>query len=222
MTLYRGLPRGPILAFVVLAGLLLSLPARAAGPQADAAADFVRELSATAVERLADPERDDARRRAAFTRLLERHFAVEDISRFVLARYWRVADSDTRTAFRTAFKEMLTQRFLPMFRDYDTGDVRVTGARKDPSGDDLYRVETEVARPQSGKTVAVVWRLRAADGGFQVVDVVAEQVSMAITLRSEFTSVIQRNGGQVQALVERMQRKLAKGAYAPDGSRAPS
>jgi phospholipid transport system substrate-binding protein len=117
---------------------------------------------------------------------------------------------------------MLTQRFLPMFRDYDTGDVRVTGARKDPSGDNLYRVETEVARPQSGKTVAVVWRLRAADGGFQVVDVVAEQVSMAITLRSEFTSVIQRNGGQVQALVERMQRKLAKGAYAPDGSRAPS
>jgi hypothetical protein len=58
MTLHRGLPRGPILAFVVLAGLLLSLPARAAGPQADAAADFVRELSATAVERLADPERD--------------------------------------------------------------------------------------------------------------------------------------------------------------------
>jgi phospholipid transport system substrate-binding protein len=76
-------------------------------------------------------------------------------------------------------------------------------------------VETEVARPQIGKTVAVVWRLRSADGGFQVVDVVAEQVSMAITLRSEFTSVIQRNGGQVQALIERMQRKLAKGAYAP-------
>jgi phospholipid transport system substrate-binding protein len=101
---------------------------------------------------------------------------------------------------------MLTQRFLPTFRDYDTGDVRVTGARKDPSGDDLYRVETQVARPQSGKTVAVV----------------AEQVSMAITLRWEFTSVIQRNGGRVQALVERMQRKLANGAYAPDGSRAPS
>ena len=222
MTLHRGLPRGPILAFIVLAGLLMSLPARASDPQVDGAADFVRGLSATAVERLGDPERDDARRRAAFTRLLERHFAVQDISRFVLARYWRVADGDTREAFQTTFKEMLTQRFLPMFQDYDTGDVRVTGARKDPAGEKLYRVETQVARPQGGNTVAVVWRLRSSGDGFQVVDVVAEQVSMAITLRSEFTTVIQRNGGQVQALVERMQRKIAQGSYAPAGSRTQS
>jgi phospholipid transport system substrate-binding protein len=220
MRLNRGGARGPILAVVVLAGLLASLPARAGDQSADAAAQFVRDLSATAVERLAAPGRDEGERQAHFTRLLERHFAVEDISRFVLARYWRVADPDTRAAFQTAFKRMLTQRFLPMFQDYDKGDVQVAGARSDPAGNDLYRVATAVARPDGGQTVAVFWRLRAKDGDFQVVDVVAEQVSMAITLRSEFTSVIQRNGGRVSALVERMQRKLAKGAYAPGGDRA--
>jgi phospholipid transport system substrate-binding protein len=220
MTTQPGLPRAPILAFVVLAGLLTGLPARAGDPKLEAAQSFIRDLSDAAVERLADPARDESARRAAFTRLLERNFALADISRFVLARYWRAADAQTRTAFRDSFKRMLTQRFLPMFQDYDPGDLRVTGASNDPGGPDLYRVETKVAQPNGGQAVTVVWRLRPDGDDFQVVDVVAEQVSMAITLRSEFTSVIQRNGGRVTALVERMQRKLAEGAYAPERGRA--
>jgi phospholipid transport system substrate-binding protein len=42
--------------------------------------------------------------------------------------------------------------------------------------------------------------------------VIVEGVSMAVTQRSEFASVIQRHGGQVQGLLDLMRQKTASAA----------
>ncbi len=43
--------------------------------------------------------------------------------------------------------------------------------------------------------------MRKKDGRYRVVDVSVEGVSMAVTQRSEFSSVIQRGGGEVAVLL---------------------
>jgi phospholipid transport system substrate-binding protein len=50
----------------------------------------------------------------------------------------------------------------------------------------------------------------------EIVDVMAEGVSMAITFRSEFGSVIQRGNGDVRVLINELQENLERGAYEPD------
>ena len=47
------------------------------------------------------------------------------------------------------------------------------------------------------------WRVRETDHGLKVIDVVAEGVSMLTTKRSEFTSVVAREG--VDALIGRLE-----------------
>ena len=67
----------------------------------------------------------------------------------------------------------------------------------------------KVIRPD-GPPVAVGWRVREQDAGLRIIDVVIEGVSQGITQRDEFRSIIQRNGGQLDALFEIMRNNIAE------------
>jgi phospholipid transport system substrate-binding protein len=65
------------------------------------------------------------------------------------------------------------------------------------------------------QSFAVAWRLRKRAAGYRVVDIIIEGVSMAITYRQEYSTIIQQNGGiggllaQMQKQVDEMKAKLA-------------
>ena len=63
--------------------------------------------------------------------------------------------------------------------------------------------------------------MRKADDGFKIVDVDVEGVSMVLTQREEFSSVIQRSGG-LAGLNKTLQEKLASGdtSLNPSGAKA--
>ncbi|WP_200341164.1 MlaC/ttg2D family ABC transporter substrate-binding protein [Rhodovibrio sodomensis] len=213
-----------VAAFSLLLGVAPVGPGAAAAAEGspDGAAEFIESLGQDAVDELSRADVPEATRREQFMDLLERGFALEAISRFVLARYWRVASAQQRDRFQDVFKRVLAQRFLPLFKDYGQEDFRVTGARPDPAQPSLYAVRTLVARPGQtggdGPKVEVIWRVRPTDGGYEIVDIKAEGVSMAITLRSEYNSAIQRAGGNIGNLIAMLEDNLAQGAYAPDGN----
>jgi phospholipid transport system substrate-binding protein len=186
------------------------------------AANFIERLGQEAVDDLSRADVPEETRRAQFLDLLERGFAVEAISRFVLGRYWRVATPQQQDKFQQVFKRIVAQRFLPLFQDYEREDFTVTGARPDPAQPSLYAVRTMIARPGQtgggGPKVEVIWRVRPAADSYEIVDIKAEGVSMAITLRSEYNSAIQRAGGSVGNLIAMLEDNLADGAYAPGNS----
>jgi ABC-type transporter MlaC component len=120
------------------------------------------------------------------------------------------------------------QEFLGLFRNYvvltysgrllqfaDTGSApRVTGAR---SGDDGVIVSSEIVRMSgnwgaSGGTarpIKVEWRLTPCDGAYRISDVVIDGFSMAANGRSEVAGVIERNGGQAQAVLAVLRQQIA-------------
>jgi len=51
--------------------------------------------------------------------------------------------------------------------------------------------------------------MRQTGQGFKIVDIVAEGVSIAVTLRSEYGSALKNNGGNVAKLVEELRVKLS-------------
>ncbi len=56
------------------------------------------------------------------------------------------------------------------------------------------------------------WRLVSENGTYKISDVIVEGISMMTTQRSEFASVVQRNGGQVRGLIAMMREKTASAA----------
>ena len=69
---------------------------------------------------------------------------------------------------------------------------------------------------ENGNKLPVGWRIRRANGGFKIIDVVAEGVSLAITFRSEYTSVLKRSKGDLPGLTAELRAKLASGGFTPE------
>ncbi len=52
------------------------------------------------------------------------------------------------------------------------------------------------------------WRLRRYADDFKIIDVIVEGVSMLITQRDEFSSVIRKSGGELDGLITLLQDKV--------------
>lgn len=197
---------------LLLSSVLLVLAVMAAmvrSPQADEgrdAADFVRGFSDEAIAMLSDETLDDAARAGAFRRLLKSGFHLEAIGRFVLGRHWRAADEPERREFTQLFEDYIVTSYARQFGKYGGERLVIDGGRaKGKSG---AIVSSRIVRPE-GEPFRVEWRLRQGDEGWRIIDVVVEGVSMAVTHRSEFASVIASRGGSVGALLEVLRGKAA-------------
>ena len=58
-------------------------------------------------------------------------------------------------------------------------------------------------------TVQVEWGLHRAGNGWKIIDVVVEGISLAVTCRSEVSTVIGSHGGRVDGLLEVLRKKTA-------------
>jgi phospholipid transport system substrate-binding protein len=221
-TRVRGLTAG-------LAALLLAVAAPGpAGAQSDGrtnealaegASAYITELSRTAIEKLSPTDITAAERADRARTILEDNFAGRDLARFVLGRYWRVASEPQRERFMTLLREVALARFLPTFQHLSMDRVTIERAVADPQAEGVARVITRVDVPDRGP-VKLAWRVRpTGQGDYQIVDIMAEGVSMAITLRSEYASVIEQNGGRVEALLTRLEERLQSDS-APDWAKS--
>jgi phospholipid transport system substrate-binding protein len=197
-------------AFVLFAGPVAApLPVAAdTGP-----AEFIRTLGNQALE-VIRADSTPAQKQAFFHHLLQQDFDVPGIARFVLGPYWRVASESEKEEFRRLFENYIVRVYSDRFAQYRGETLRVTGSRSDPEG---AIVTSEIVRPGGAPPIKVDWRMSTHDGLYKISDVIIDGVSMGASERSEFASVIQRNGGQVQGLLAMMRESAA----APASASAP-
>jgi phospholipid transport system substrate-binding protein len=192
-------------AFIVLAGALA--PAIPAAAAADPAA-VVSNLGSRALEVLGK-NAPQSQRVARFRELLREDFDVPEISRFVLGRYWNVATEEQRAEFVKLFEEYIALAYSTRLAEYTGETFKVTGSRPDADG---AIVSSQILRPAGAAPVKVDWRLIGRNGAYKISDVSVDGISMAVTQRSEFASVIQHNGGQVQSLITMLREKTGGSA----------
>jgi phospholipid transport system substrate-binding protein len=196
--------RRPAAAAILAAMLLAVLIAGQARAQAvQDAGRFLADLTDRAVDELTEPGLSDDEQELRFRSLIGDGFDIPAIGRFVLGRYWRRASEEEQTAFLAAFEDMIVHRFLPLFAEYSGDKISIGVARPFKSNSNFISVSSKLLRDE-GETVRIDWRVRRRDDGFRIVDIVAEGISIAVTLRSEYTSVLKQNGGDVGALARKL------------------
>jgi phospholipid transport system substrate-binding protein len=197
---------------VVAAAFALTIGAAGSIGPAAAAADpaaMINDLGNQALEVLGKNVAP-GEREARFRQLFHQDFDVPGIARFVLGRYWHTATPAEQQEFVGLFAEYIALAYSNRLAEYSGETLKVLGSRAEPDGS---LVQSEILRPNGAPPAKVDWRLTRTDGGYKISDVVVEGISMAVTQRSEFASVIQRNGGRVQGLI-RVLRAKTTGASA--------
>ena len=188
-----------IISFIIVsASATAATNAAAADPSV-----FMSQLWGQTVEVLSEKV-PRAERLARFRQLFQADFDGPGIARFVLGRYWRSASEQEQQEYLKLFEDYVVFVYGTRLSSFNGETFKVRGSRIDDSG---TIVSTDIISPKGDAPIKVDWRLITDHGSFKINDVIIEGISMLVTQRSEFASVIQRHGGQVGELLAMMRER---------------
>jgi phospholipid transport system substrate-binding protein len=193
------------LFLAAVAGVLLLPRVGQATPAADAQ-KFIDDLGESTVASLTGSSLSEAERENRFRSLLQSQFDLPGISKFVLARYWRLASDAERADFQRLFETLLVQAYAKKFAEYAGERFKVSGGHANDDGS--ITVNSLIDRP-NGDSIRLDWRVEDASG-LKISDLIVEGVSLRTTYRSDVASVIQNNGGKVAGLLDALRQKTGE------------
>jgi phospholipid transport system substrate-binding protein len=196
--------------FLTVSFVLIAYASLAAPPPvnpADAVA-FMSRLWANARDVLSQ-KADPALRRTRFAQLFHEDFDGPGMARFVVGRYWRTASQEEQQEFVGLFEDYVVFVYTARLGDFGGERFNIRSSRSDGDG---VIVSTAIFGLDNTSPLNVDWRLVSDNGAYKINDVIVEGISMGVTQRSEFASVVQRNGGQLRGLIALMKEKTANAA----------
>ena len=170
---------------------------------------FIGILSSEALKPATDKSLTKQARQEKISMLLSDGFDMPWIARFVLGRNWRLATPSQRKEYLSLFKSIIEHTYSRQFQDYSDQKIAVKGHKL---GNRKYIfVSSRIFDPtRSNINIDVNWRIVPAGNSFKILDVVIEGVSMGVTQRNEYASVLKRNGSNIAALIEAMRQSLTR------------
>lgn len=213
MMLSKNFPKVAILlllgflAFPVQAADLVAVTAapQSSNQNEQVALNFVKDTAEKGLTFLSKPNSSDEEKKAEFKKLLNSSFDMESIGRFTLGRYWNVATPAQQKEYQALFRRMVVNVYAQRFGDYKGQKFEVRSAR--PVGNSDVLVSSFIVPTDGSDDIQVDWRVRNRDGAIKIVDVLVAGVSMSVTQRSDFSSVIQRGGGKLDVLIDYLKQK---------------
>jgi phospholipid transport system substrate-binding protein len=190
-----------VFGFVLLAAGAPAIPVLAADDPTTGVADFGDHM----LQMLNDPQLSPAERQKRFGALLDKDFDFAKIGRFVLGRYWQTATEEQKQEFAPVFRDYVVQSYSVRFGEFTGASFKVTGQR--PESPTSTIVSTTVMQRNSSTPAKVDWRVSTDTGSPKITEVIVDGISMSLTHRQEFASMIERSGGGVTGLIAELKAK---------------
>ena len=193
------------LKFLIIFGLFFQSFSLKAADNSEKSKSFVEQLGKKVIERVSDESLSDSERRGNFKDLYLSSFDNFYISRFVLGRYWKKIDKNVKTEFVKTFNEYIVSTYAPKFKGWK-GEFKAVDSLLEKN---YYNVKMDVLN-KNGPTLKLIWKIyQDDDKRFKILDVNIDGVSMLVTQRAEFMSVIKNNPNGVVGLIEAMKKKIS-------------
>lgn len=149
---------------------------------------------------------------------LERIFlntvSIDWMAKFALSKNLRSMNATERDQYMDAYKRFLLKSYVPKFRDYNGQHIRIISSKD--LGNNQFMVTTAIIDKDSTHEISVGYRCKVfSDGRMRVIDVIAENVSLMASQRSEFGSII-ANGG-VSSLIKRLNERAVEDGQRSNG-----
>lgn len=197
-----------LLSLVAALSCVWAFGAQAAIDAAKAEA-FVKEVTEDGIENIINADIPQAEKDKRFAKLFNSALDIQFIGQFVLGRYWRTATAEQRQEFIDAYRELNVQTWSKRFDEFKGRNFIFKGTDASNSANQIF-VNSTVPMEQ-GEPAKVVWRVKQTGNEFKIVDIIIENVSLAITARNEYTAFIKQSPDGVSGLIKNLQEKT-KGA----------
>tara|TARA_B100001750_G_C15177976_1_gene432613 strand:+ start:68 stop:673 length:606 start_codon:yes stop_codon:yes gene_type:complete len=160
---------------------------------------FVMEMTTNAINTLTDKSISQNDKENQFGILFDRNFDVSSISRFVLGKYWKQASLDQKKKFIKAFRNYVVKTYSSRFNEYSGEKLKLVNYENEKNPK-IFLVHTILER-EDPPPIKVDWRIGKKKDRYVILDIIIEGISLAVTQRSEFVSVIDQNEGSIDQLI---------------------
>ena len=130
---------------------------------------------------------------------INQNFAGAGIAKFVAGKAWSTADKKTKKNYITSFKRHLALNIASMMKGYSTQTYLLTASKKDETNN-VHLIDMEI----SDKTnkILITWRVKELKDRFYVIDLLVADISLVLTKRSEFNSMLKKINYDLKILNE--------------------
>ncbi|MBW8309140.1 MAG: ABC transporter substrate-binding protein [Candidatus Paracaedibacteraceae bacterium] len=166
---------------------------------------FIQDLGNRAIQILTNSNDSLEQVEDHFVVLLDEGFDVSHIANFVMGRHWKSENATPeqrqkqKDRFTTIFKIRLKKAYASRFREYRGVKFEV-GEVRQRAGADF--VKSTIQKPGGPKT-DVEWRVRSG----KVQDVIVDGISMSVTLRDDYSSLLSQKKGNIEEFLKALEAK---------------
>ena len=165
------------------------------------ASNLVNNLGERAIKMLSNNNLSKVDKIIKFRELLNEGFDVPLIARYAIGKHWRRITPDKKDEYIRVFEEFIVRSYAARLGQFGGETFSITGSRKDGKKDFIV---SSIIKTSKGSRINVDWRVRSSSDQLKILDVIIEGVSMVITQRDEFSAIIQRSGGNVDGLIQKL------------------
>jgi phospholipid transport system substrate-binding protein len=164
--------------------------------------DFLQNVTDSSLEIIASNTIDESTKEEGLTELFLGSVDTRYVGRYVLGKYWKRLDEDKQKYYLDLYTKFVISSYVPKFREYSGQKVEIDSVTKDGKG---YLVKSRVIR-EPEENISVGYKVHKNNGKYQIYDIIAEGVSLSITQRSDFSSMISRKS--LDYFLERLENKV--------------
>jgi len=180
---------------------------------------LVKQVTAEILDALKSDKKLASGDRQAVLKLAEEkvlpHIDFEEATRLAVGRAWSQSSPEQKKKLVTEFRRMLVRVYSNAIQPYEGQTIQVAPVRMKPD-DTEATVHNTFKRASGGKPVGFDYAMRKTEQGWKIYDIVVEGVSLVLTYRSEFDSLVKQEG--VDGLIKRLASKNSPAAV---GGSAP-
>jgi len=141
--------------------------------------------------------------------IAERSVDISGIGMYALGKHKKTMSDDQKTKYKKLFRSYFLKSFSSRLVDYTDPKINVVSQKKI---NDKYTIVNSILEATSKRPkVKIDWRIYTKNPDKPLIrDLIVEGLSLARTQKEEFNSVIQNNGGDVNALFKTLEEFLIK------------
>ena len=172
----------------------LTLPAQAASG-AEGAVDVVNGAVEQTMDAVADASISDTEADAILN-----HVDVPMVAKFALGKTWNQVSEDKQARYSAAFETYAKAQLKQHLSSLSDADVEVADVITRKEGDAIVVTKVATAEDPNQK---ISWRV-IETGAWGIVDIQVQDVWFAIQQREQFQAVLDRNNGDIDALIAQL------------------
>lgn len=177
-------------------------------PQAQKGAEnFIASVAQRGIDFLGNGQQTQSQKTESFRRLLEDSFDIDAIGRFAAGPYWRQFTPEQKADYQKYFRRRVVDMYAQRFSEYNGQKLEVTGSRPAGNAANDTVVMSRVISPDGSEPVPVEWVVQSKGGKYKVLDVIILGTSQSINQRGQFKEIVQKGGGEVQALIDNLKQR---------------